>query len=160
MKPLLNSAQRKFKNFIRSHSPTSSDLQLHRQADRSPTPTHTLHASTSDNSYNRSKTVTPTTLLGTHTDAPDINDDIDDKKLVPTITVEECPSPTPLAPISTPSKKFVQVKTANAQHDLVVLHAAYIIQKSSHLQSLILEIVKLSKRHDVRESSSSGCSFA
>ena len=175
MKPLFKSAQQKVKKFIpsfRSHSPASSDHQLGRQADRSSTPTHTLHAPTSDNSLNPTTLVgtqagtpdikddkkpvptiaTPTTLVGTQAGTPDIKDDM---KPVPTITVEE--SPTPLAPISTPSKKFVEVKTTNAQHDLVVLHVAYILRKSPNLRSLILEIVRLSEKHDVR--ASFRCSF-
>ena len=106
---------------FRSHSPAGSDYQLDRQADRSSTPTHTLHASTSDNSASQSKSVTPTTLIVTQTGTPDIKDD---KKpaLRNTIVVEECP--TALAPISAPSKKFMDVKTTNAQYDLVVLHVA------------------------------------
>ena len=153
-KTFWNSAQRKVKKFMpsipsRSHSPAGCEYQLDRQNDRSSTSTHTLYASTNDNSASR------TTLIGTQAGAPDINDDIDDKKSVPTITVEECP--TPLAPISPPTKTFLEVKTTNAQHDLVVLHVAYILKKSSHLQSLVLEIVRLSKNHVVRESSR--CSF-
>jgi hypothetical protein len=35
---------------------------------------------------------------------------------------------------------------------------AYILQKSSNLQSLILEIVRLSEKHGVKESSR--CNFA
>ena len=155
MKSFLKSAQQNAKKFIpsfRSHSPAGSDRQLGRQDDRSSTSTHMLHASTSDNSAGRSTPVTPTTLVATESQAetPDVEDDIH------TITVEECP--TPLPPISTPSKKFVDVKTKNAQHDLVVLHVAYILQKSINLQRLILEIVRLSENQVVRDSSR--CSFA
>ena len=95
----------------------------------------------------RSIPVTPTTLVGTQAEILDVKDD---KKPVPTITVEECS--TPLA-ISTTSKKFVDVKTKNAQHDLVVLYAAYVLQKSSNLRILIFKIVKLSENHAVREPS-------
>ena len=152
MKPFFKSAQQNAKKFIpsfRSHSPAGKDHQLDGQADRSSTSTHILHALASDNSAGRSMPVTQTSLVGTQAETLDVKED--DKKPVPTITVEECP--TPLAPISIPSKKFVDVKTKNAQHDLVVLHVAYILQKSINLQSLILEIVRLSKNHVVRESS-------
>ena len=154
----LKSAQQKVKKLkssfkFLSHSPAASgsDHQLGRQDDRSSTSTLMLHASTSDNSAGQSIPVTSTTLVGTQAGTPDVEDD---KKPVPTITVdsEECPTPLP------PSKKFVNVKTKNAQHDLVVLHVAYILQKSINLQRLILEIVRLSKNHAVRESSR--CSFA
>ena len=159
MKSFFKSAQQNAKKFIpsfRSQSPAGKDHQLDGQADRSPTSTHILHALASDNSAGRSMPVTQTSLVGTQAETLDVKDEIldvkeDDKKPVPTITVEECP--TPLAPLSTPSKKFVDVKTKNAQHDLVVLHVAYILQKSINLQSLILEIVRLSKNHVVRESS-------
>ena len=157
MKPFFKSAQLNVKKIIpsfRSHSPAGSDHMLDRQADRLSTPAHTFHAPTSNNSASQSKSVTPTTLVGTQAGTPDIKDD---KKSDPTITVEECP--TLLAPILTPSKKLVELKTTNAQHDIVVLHVAYILQKSSNLQSLILEIVTLSKRHDVRESSRCSLSF-
>ena len=153
MKPFLKSARQNVKKFIpsfRSHSPAGSDHQPDRQDDRSSTSTHMLHASTSDNFAGRSIPVTPTASVGTQAITPDVEDDI------PTITAEECP--TPLPPISTPSKKFVEVKTKNAQHDLVVLHVAYILQKSINLQRLILEIVRLSKNHVVREYSR--CSFS
>ena len=140
MKDPFKSAQRIFKKIIpgshRSHSPANTDHYLDRQADRPSTQTHTLHAPISDAS--RPKSVTSFILGRTQAGVPDIKDD---KKR------------TTLAAISTPSKKFVEVKTTNAQHDLVVLHVAYILQKSSNLQSLILEIVRLSKKHDVRESS-------
>ena len=152
MKSFFKSAQQNAKKLIpsfRSHSPAGKDHQLDGEADRSPTSTHILHALASDNSAGRSMPVTQTSLVGTQAETLDVKED--DKKPVPTITVEECP--TPLAPISTPSKKFVDVKTKNAQHDLVVLHVAYILQKSINLQSLILEIVRLSKNHVVRESS-------
>ena len=152
MKSFFKSAQQNAKKFIpsfRSQSPAGKDHQLDGQADRSSTSTHILHALASDNSAGRSMPVTQTSLVGTQAETLDVKED--DKKPVPTITVEECP--TPLAPISTPSKKFVDVKTKNAQHDLVVLHVAYILQKSINLQSLILEIVRLSKNHVVRESS-------
>ena len=152
MKPFLKSAQQNAKKFIpsfRSPSPAGSDhqWQLDRQDDRSSTSTHILHASTSDNSADQSMPVTPTTLVGSQAGSPDVKDD---KKPVPTITVDSEECPTPLPP---PSKKFVDVKTNNAQHDLVVLHVAYILQKSINLQKLILEIVRLSKNHVVRESS-------
>ena len=143
MKPFF----KKLKKSFRSRSPASSDHQFDRQADRSSTSAHTPLAPTSDGSASRSKSATAS-LVGTKAEAPDIEND---NKSVPTITVEEIP--TPLAPISTPSKKFVQVKTANSQHDLVVLHVAYILQKSANLHSLILEIVRISKKHDVRVSS-------
>jgi len=139
---------------LRSRSPrpqTGSDHKLDRQADRSSAPT--LHAPTTDDSVGRSKSVTPITLLGTQAGVPDIKDD---KKSVPTIAVEE--NSTSLAPASTPSKKFVEVETKNAQHNLIILHVAYILQKSSNLQRLILEIVKLSEKPGVRQSSR--CNFA
>ena len=155
----LKSAQQKVKKLkssfkFLSHSPAASgsDHQLGRQDDRSSTSTLMLHASTSDNSAGRSIPVTPTTLVGTQSGTPDVEDDKKPVR-VPTITVEECPTPLP-----PPSKKFVDVKTKNAQHDLVVLHVAHILQKSINLQRLILEIVRLSKNHVVRESSR--CSFA
>jgi len=138
----------------RSPRPARNDHKLDHddQADRSSTPTPALHAPTSDDSVGRSKSVTPITLLGTQAGVPDINDD---KKSVPTIAVEE--SSTSLIPASTPSKKFAEVKTKNAQHDLVILHVAYILQKSSNLQGLILEIVKLSTKPGVRQSSRCNC---
>ncbi|KAF8810517.1 hypothetical protein BYT27DRAFT_7134863 [Phlegmacium glaucopus] len=119
----------------RSPKPTSVDHQLDRQADRSSTPTPTLHAPTSDDFVGQSKSATPTILVGTRAGVPDIKDD---KNLVPTIAVE-VESPTS----ATPSKKFVEVRSTNAQYDLVVLHVAYVLQKSSNLQCLILEIVNL-----------------
>ena len=151
MKPFFKSAAKKFRPSFRSHSP-GSDRQLDGQADRSSTSTHIHHALTSDNSAGRSIPVTPTTLVGIQAGTQDVKDC---KEPVPTITAEECP--TPLAQISTPSKKFLDVKTKNAQHDLVVLHVAYVLQKSSNLRILILEIVRLSENHAVRESSS--CRF-
>ena len=162
MKPFFKSAQQNAKKFIpsfRSHSLASSDDQLDGRADRSSISAHILHALISDNSAGRSIPVNPISLVGTQAGTLDVKDEIqdvkDNKKSAPTITVEECP--TPLAPISTP-KKFVDVKTKNAQYDLVVLHVAYILQKSSNLQSLILEIMRLNENHAVRESSR--CSFA
>ena len=140
---------KKFKPSSRSHSPAGSDH--HSSSTSTPIP----HASTSDNSAVPIPVTStgPTTLVGTQAETLDVKDD---KKPVPTIAVEECP--TPLATISTPSKKrFVDVKTKNAQHDLVLLHIAYILQKFSNLQTLILEIVKLSENHAVREPSC--CSF-
>ena len=115
------------------HSPGSSNHQLDRQADHLLNQTHTLYAPISDNSASRSKSVTSFILGRTKVRAPDIKDD---KKQT---SSEET---------SAPSKKFVDVKTMNAQHNLVVLHVAYILQKSSNLQCLILEIVKLSKGKD------------
>jgi hypothetical protein len=134
---LFKSAQQNVKKIFRSRSPAVSDHQLDRQADRSSAPTH---APTSDKSASQSTSGAPTTFVGTQ--AGTLVDDKDDKK----------PVPTP------PSKRFVEVKTAKAQHDLVVLHVAYILQKSSNLQSLVLEVVRLSKMHGVREFSR--CSFA
>ncbi|KAF8814454.1 hypothetical protein BYT27DRAFT_7129978 [Phlegmacium glaucopus] len=138
MKRFRKSAQQNVKKFralvsdtVRSRSPRpSSDHTLDevdRQADHSPP---TLHAPTSDDPGGQSKSVTPATLVGTQAGAPDTKDD---KKLVPTTAVEES---------LTSPKKFTKVKTTNAQRDLVVLHVAYILQKSSNLQRLILEIVK------------------
>lgn len=49
----------------------------------------------------------------------------------------------PLVP--PPSKKFLAVKTMNAQHDLAVLHVAFILQDSADLRSIIIEIVELDK---------------
>jgi hypothetical protein len=138
---VFKSAQQNVKKIFRPAG--SGDQQLEHQADCSLTPTH---AATSDNTTSGSKSGTSTTVIGNKAGIPDIKDD---KKPVPTITVEECAKS--LAPISPPYKRFVEVKTANAQHDLVVLHVAYILQKSSNLKSLILEIVKLSKMHGVRE---------
>ena len=119
------------------HSPASSDHHLDRQADRPSNQTNTLYAPISDNSASRSKSVTSFILGRTQVRAPDIKDD---------------KNRTPSAATSAPSKKFVDVKTMNAQHDLVVLHVAYILQNSPGLRNLILEIVGLSKRHNVRES--------
>ncbi|KAF8810898.1 hypothetical protein BYT27DRAFT_7209044 [Phlegmacium glaucopus] len=81
--------------------------------------------STSIGSNRQSKSATPTILVGTRAGVPDIKDD---KNLV------EVESPTSL----TPSKKFVEVRSTNAQYDLVVLHVAYVLHKSSNLQWLIL----------------------
>ena len=137
---------KKFKPSSRSHSPVGSDHHS------SSTSTRIPHASTNDNSAGPIP-VTPTTLVGTQAELLDVKDD---KKPVPTIAVEECP--TPLATISTPSKKrFVDVTFKNDQHNLVLLHVAFIIHKFSNLQTLILEIVKLSENHAVREPSC--CSF-
>jgi hypothetical protein len=120
-------------NFRRRIPKPTVEHQLNRQADRSSTPTPTLHVPTSDDFDDQSKSATPTTLVGT---LPDI-----------TIAVEVENSTS-----STPSKKFVQVKTTNAQYDLVVLHVAYVLQKSSNLRPLILEILNLrEKGSKVRE---------
>jgi len=109
------------------------------------------HAPTSDDSAGRSISITPTT--GTQAGVPDIKDD---KKQVPTTAIGD--SPTSLAPASTRSKKFPEVKTKDAQHDIIVLHVAYILEKSPNLHGLIHEIVKLGKKPAVRPSSC--CSVA
>ncbi|KDR71084.1 hypothetical protein GALMADRAFT_127299 [Galerina marginata CBS 339.88] len=104
---------------------------------RSPRPP--LRVPTSDDSAGRSKSVTPTNFVGTQAGVPDTEDV---KKPVLATTIVE--SPTFLPPVLTAPKKFAEVKTKNAQHDLVVLHVAYIIQKSSNLKALILKTVQLS----------------
>jgi hypothetical protein len=71
----------------------------------------------SDDSPGGSISITPAT--GTQAGAPDIKDD---KKQVPTTSIGEIL--TSLAPASTHSKKFPEVKTKDAQHDVVVLHVS------------------------------------
>ena len=100
---------------------SGSNHQLDHEANHSPIPMPTHRAPTSDDSADRSRSVTSTTLVGTQAGLPE------------------------------KPRKFVEVKTTNAQHDLVVLHVAYILQKSSNLQCLILEIVKLGKKRGVRQ---------
>ena len=50
----------------------------------------------------------------------------------------------------TPKRRFARSK--NAQEDLVVLQVAYILKESPDLKVLILEIVKLNKKPEVRQS--------
>ena len=111
-----------------------------------PQPNHKFDHDEAGCSPTPTPSVTLTTLVGTQAAIKD------HKKPVPTTVVEE--RPISLPPTSTPSKKFV--KTNNAQHDIVVLHVAYILRKSTDLQGLILEIMNLTEKPHVRYSSHCG----
>ena len=71
----------------------------------------------------------------------------DASHLIPKIVVEE--SLKPLERLSSPSKRQF-VRTANPQHDIAVLHVAFVLKNSPDLQELIIAVEKLNSKPSVR----------
>ena len=95
------------------------------------------HPSTDDDS------VAPSVL----TPSNSITQDVD--QLIPTIVVKE--SQRSSERLSSPPKRTF-VRTANPQHDIAVLHVAFVLKNSPDLQELIVAVEKLNGKPSVRQS--------
>jgi len=66
---------------------------------------------------------------------------------IPTIDVKENPKSSE-RPSSPPKRTFV--RTANPQHDIAILHVAFVLKDSPDLQDLIVAVEKLKNKPSVR----------
>jgi len=85
--------------------------------------------------------VAPSVLTPSHS----ITQDVD--QLTPTIVMKE--SPTSWERLSR-APKYTFVRTANPQHDIAVLHVAFVLKDSPDLQELIVAVEKLNSKPSVR----------
>jgi hypothetical protein len=142
-KELKNKLKVKGKNIFRPHGPVPPIIhRTEHEADiplLAPVPTIRKREDKAEDFLDR--------FLAPNFHASTNDDSQDADQLIPTNTTKE--SPKSSERFSSPPKRTF-VRTADPQHDIAVLHVAFVLKNSPDLQDLILAVEKLNKKPSVR----------